>query len=78
MIKRKKVTYGDLVQQFLVLSNTKGRLPQIPSAKMNNFISDFLLAKAGNLEAARAAWQELKALDIPKTYKAWSEQEKES
>lgn len=68
----KRITYGDLVRHFVELCNQEGRLAQIPSARFNNFITDFLSAKEGDKEAAKLAWEKLKTLDIPKTYAAWS------
>lgn len=65
------IIYGDLVNQFLILSNKKERLPKIPSTKFNNFITDFIEAKEGSRSEAMMAWEELKKLDIPKTYKEW-------
>ena len=67
----RRITYGDLVEQFLVLCNTKERLPKIPSTKFNNFISDFIGADAGNRTEAAAAWEALKYLDCPKTFNDW-------
>lgn len=71
---QQKITYRDLVKHFITLSTQEGRLPQIPSARFNNFISDFLAANEGNREEAKAAWEQLKSLGIPKTYIAWKEE----
>lgn len=72
------ITYGDLVRHFVKLNTTKERLPRIPSTKFNNFITDFL---AANNQATRAeavaAWEELKHLDIPKTFKAWADHQEQ-
>lgn len=68
------ITYADLVQQMLHLCLQPGRLPQIPSARFNNFISDYLAAGEGTREQAMAAWQQLKKADTAKTYAAWKEQ----
>ncbi len=67
-------TYGDLAEQLLKLRKTKGRLPQIPSARMNNFISDFLADpdNDGKSKAdAQTAWQFVKITLGPKTYSAY-------
>lgn len=69
--KNRKITYLDLVQHFVELSTTKNRLPQIPSARFNNFITDFLAANEGTREEAKVAWEKLKTLDIPKNYESW-------
>ncbi len=72
--KKIPFTYGDLAEQLLTLRRTKGRLPQIPSARMNNFITDFLgdtsnkgLGKAHAMEA----WQKVKTMPGEKTYTAY-------
>lgn len=71
--EKKKITYLNLVQYFVKLSTQEGRLPQIPSARFNNFITDFLSANEGNKDEAKAAWEQLKSFKIPKTYEAWKE-----
>lgn len=72
-LKLRKITYSDLVNHFLKLSNSKEKLPKIPSTKFNNFISDYLEAKEGSRKDALETWEELKNLDIPKNYLAWKE-----
>jgi len=70
-LKKQSITYGDIVHQFIELSNKKERLPRIPSTKFNNFISDFLEAKKGSRSEAITAWERLKETSIPKTFEAW-------
>lgn len=70
-LKKQSITYGDIVHQFIELSNKKERLPRIPSTKFNNFISDFLEAKKGSRSEAITAWEQLKETNIPKTFEAW-------
>ncbi|MEL7023547.1 MAG: hypothetical protein AAGL69_07330 [Pseudomonadota bacterium] len=65
------ITYLDLVNHYIKLCSEPGRLPQIPSARMNNFASDFLAANAGTRQEAMHAWEQLKGLKIPKTFEAW-------
>jgi hypothetical protein len=64
-------TYQDIAEKLLQLMRSPGRLPQIPSARMNNFLSDFR-ADPANKEISRAealkAWERLKARAGPKTY----------
>ena len=67
------MTYGDLVEQMIALCTSQGRLPQIPSARFNNFISDFLAAGEGSREEACLAWEELKQQKHPKTFDAWQQ-----
>jgi hypothetical protein len=66
-----KFTYEDLAARLRQLMETDGRLPQIPSARMNNFLTDFR-ADPANSDASRdeamAAWQLLKASKGPKTF----------
>lgn len=69
--KKRAITYLDLIKYFVELSVQEGRLPQIPSAQFNNFITDFIAAEAGNREDAIAAWEAVKKLNIPKNYAAW-------
>jgi hypothetical protein len=69
--KGAKPTYGDLVRQYIAL-NRKPRFDKIPYRCYVNFVADFLAAQT---EAPRgeviAAWNELKALDVPKDYASW-------
>lgn len=69
--KKTGITYSDLVLHFVNLSTQKERLPQIPSARFNNFITDFIADNAGSRDEAKLAWQQLKTLKIPKTYSEW-------
>ncbi|MFZ1081859.1 MAG: SAP domain-containing protein [Candidatus Kryptoniota bacterium] len=67
-----KMTYGDLVRQYVKLNQPDYSFPQIPSTKFNNFISIFLaLEKHSTRDEALKAWEELKEFNIPKNYKAW-------
>ena len=58
---RARFTYRDLAGHLRELMQTDGRLPQIPSARMNNFITDFWAdpANAGIPEERRARGLEL-------------------
>ncbi|MCY3628959.1 MAG: SAP domain-containing protein [Bacteroidota bacterium] len=64
-------TYGDLADHLRMLMQTKGRLPRCPSARMNNFITDFM-ADPANVGTSRKevlkAWDWLKEQPGPKTY----------
>lgn len=73
-LEKTSITYGDIIHQFIELSNKKERLPRIPSTKFNNFISDFLEAKEGSRAEAIIAWEQLKETNIPKTFEAWAKQ----
>ena len=69
-----KITYRDLVRQYVKLNQMQGSFPQvqIPSGRYINFLSDFL---AGEKNATRAqalkAWEQLKQAEIPKNYREW-------
>lgn len=66
-----KITYGDLVNEYIRLNHID-RLPQIPSAKFNNFISDYLKNETGkNRTDAINAWDKLKQMNVPKDYDSW-------
>lgn len=70
--KGKKITYGDLVQQYLKLNKVKGRFSQLPSGRYINFLSDFMgQEKNSTREDAINAWKQLKKLNTPKNYQAW-------
>ena len=64
-------TYGDLVRQYIALTKMP-RFERIAVGRYNNFVADFLKAdkKATRAEII-AAWNELKALDVPKDYASW-------
>jgi len=70
--KRRKITYLDLVRQYVRLSQTVGRFPQEATGRYVYFLSDFFAAEKNVTRAdAIAAWNEVKQLDIPKTYRDW-------
>ena len=67
-----KITYEDLVRQYIKLNQLDGRFPQAPSGRYINFMSDFLSGEKGSTrEQAMNVWHQLKKLDIPKNYRAW-------
>jgi len=67
-----RITYEDLVKQYVRLNQLEGSFPQAPSGRYINFLSNFLAAeKNATREQAVNAWGRLKKLDIPKTYRAW-------
>jgi hypothetical protein len=72
LIKRVKLTYGDLVEEYIRLNQTREPFAQIPHGRYINFISDFLAGEKGaTREQAIRAWEKLKALDAPKNYRSW-------
>ena len=72
LIKGVKLTYGDLVREYVRLNQTRKPFAQIPTGRYINFMSDFLAAeKDATKEQAIKAWRKLKALDLPKNYRSW-------
>lgn len=64
-------TYGEMADKLLSLMESEGRLPPIPSARRNNFVTEFRADpdNAGaTSEDVQQAWQKLKATPGPKTY----------
>ena len=73
-----KITYGDLIQQYVTLNQTEERFAPIPSGRYINFLSDFLSSENGvTRDQALKAWKELKNLDAPKNYQAWKQHRKQ-
>ena len=71
----KRITYADLGNRLLELMRTENRLPRIPAARFNNFITDFRAdpANEGKSRAdALAAWEHVKSVPGPKTYEAYA------
>jgi len=67
-----RITYRDLVREYVRLNQTNEPFAQIPQDRYINFLSDFLKAEKGaTRSAALKAWQELKTLDAPKNYRSW-------
>jgi len=77
LTKGVKITYGDLVKQYVTLNQTEERFSPIPSGRYINFLSEFLSSEKGaTRDQALKAWRELKNLDAPKTYQAWKQHRK--
>ncbi len=73
LVKGVKLTYGDLVEEYVRLNQTKEPFAQIAHGRYINFVSDFLAAEKGaTREQAMKAWEKLKALDVPKNYRSWA------
>ena len=71
----KRITYADLANRLLELRRTEGRLPRIPAARFNNFITDFRadpVNKGKSRAEAVAAWECIKSVPGPKTYAAYA------
>jgi hypothetical protein len=74
LTKGLRITYEDLVKQYVKLNQTSERFAQIPHGRYINFISDFFAAeKNATREQAIRAWEKIKKMDIPKTYRSWAQ-----
>lgn len=73
LAKGVKLTYRDVVKEYVRLNQTKEPFAQIPLRCYINFLSDFLASeKAATRVQAMKAWEQLKTLDIPKDYRSWA------
>jgi len=67
-----KITYRDLVEQYVRLNQAEGSFARVLSGRYINFLSDFLAKeKNSTREQGIRAWKELKSANIPKTYRDW-------
>ena len=73
--KGKKITYGDLINQFIQLNQPEKKFKKIAVTRYINFLSDFLSnEKDATREQAIKEWKKLKTLNIEKDYKSWKQQ----
>jgi SAP domain-containing new25 len=69
----RRITYGHLVEQAIVLNKTKQGPLRVEHGRYINFISDFMAQNPrGSQSDAVRAWEEVKRMDAPKTYEAWA------
>ena len=67
-----EITYRDVIEEYVRLSQSTERFARVPTGRYINFLSDFLAHEPRATTAdAIAAWQLLKGMDSPKTYRAW-------
>jgi hypothetical protein len=67
------LTYGDLIDEYVRLNQSRVPFAKIPHGRYINFVSDYFRARKGaTMDDVIAAWAELKTLDMPKTFQAWS------
>ena len=72
LTRGERITYADLVAEYVRLSAPEVRYAKVPTGRYINFLSEFLAHEKGATHArARSAWKRLKTLDAPKTYGAW-------
>jgi hypothetical protein len=68
----KRITYGDLIRQYIKLNETREHFKRIPYACYINFLADYLAnEKSATRHDAIHAWKQLKKMAIPKDYKSW-------
>jgi hypothetical protein len=67
-----RLTYGDLVREYVRLNQSTEPFAKIPHVRYINFMSDFMAGQTGATRAqAIKAWSMLKAMDVPKAYSDW-------
>jgi len=72
MLNGRKITYGDLVREYVRLSVSKEPFAHIPHGRYINFLSDYLVKeKNATRKQAMKEWHKLKRLNIPKDYGSW-------
>jgi hypothetical protein len=77
--KGRKITYGDLVRQYVKLNQVQGKFEKVPVVRYINFLAEFLAKeKTASRQQGVAAWNKLKKLNIPKTYEAWKKYRKKN
>ena len=73
LVKGVRLTYGDLVEEYVRLNQTTKPFVHIPHGRYVNFVADFLAAEKGaTREQAIREWKKLKTLDVPKDYRSWA------
>jgi hypothetical protein len=69
-----KITYGDLVREYVRLNRPDVAHERAPQVCYVNFLSDFFTAEKDAVRAdGLRAWTEVKKLEGPKTYEAWKQ-----
>jgi len=69
----RRITYGDLVREAIVINRTKAGPLRIEHGRYINFVSDFMAQNPGaSRRAVVRAWAQVKGMDAPKTYAAWA------
>jgi hypothetical protein len=72
MTKGKRITYGDLVAEYVRLSRPDAPHARVEHARYINFLRDFMAGEASATRRdALRAWKVLKSLRIPSNYRAW-------
>lgn len=68
----RKITYGDLVKEYVRLNEASEPFKKIPHGRYINFLADYLSnEKNAKRDDAIKAWKELKKISVPKNYRSW-------
>ena len=72
LARGRRITYRDLVREYVRLSAPSARHARVPHVRYINFLADFLRQEPHATRAsAIRAWHALKRMNCPKTYAAW-------
>jgi len=72
LAKGRRITYRDLVREYVRLSAPSARHARVPHVRYVYFLADFLRREPNATRAAAIrAWHALKQMNCPKTYEAW-------
>jgi hypothetical protein len=73
LMRRRRITYRDLVKEYVRLNCPDTPYERIPSGRYINFLSDFMSANPGaGMAAAIRAWKKVKRMDVPKHFRAFA------
>lgn len=74
-----KITYGDLVREYVRLNRPDVAHERAPLVCYINFLSDFFAAEENVVRAdGLRAWAEVKQLNGPNTYQSWKRSRREA
>ena len=72
LAERTRITYRDLIAEYVRLSTDGKPFQPIPSGRYINFARDYFTHEGGaTFQGMLRAWKEVKKLDAPKEYKSW-------
>ena len=72
LARGRRITYRDLVREYVRLSAPSTRHARVPQVRYINFLAEFLRRQPNATRAdGIRAWHAVKKLDCPKTYDAW-------
>lgn len=71
------ITYRDLVRRYVELNQLEGKFARVPHGRYINFLADYLANEPNaSREQGIRAWEQLKKMNISKTYEAWAKNRK--